>query len=313
MLARAGAVWHRFEGPAPRRPRRLVLDERHHRPAGSRTFRPDLIRDGTIVIGLLTGLAQVVGLLPLPGDSTLYWVAAADPDLLYPEHWVFGTPANNYPPPLLQAVGALQFLPYEVYVVLTTTLLFACLWYCAGRWTPLILLAGIVGTLVPALAPLSVPLAYALLGNVQLLLAATVVIALRHPAAWALPILTKVGPGVGLMWHAVRREWRSLGIALLSCAIVVLISFVLSPHAWFEYIGFVQRHAGLKIPLPVVEIPWAVRLAMSAVLIAWGGLTSRAWTVPIGVGWAMPALYPWSFLAIWVGSIRLFEDPEWRR
>ena len=52
---------------------------------------------------------------------------------------------------------------------------------------------------------------------------------------------------------------------------------------------------------------------MSAVLIAWGGLTNRAWTVPIGVGWAMPALYPWSFLAIWIASIRLFEDPEWRR
>ena len=44
------------------------------------------------------------------------------------------------------------------------------------------------------------------MGNVQLLLAAAIVIALRHPAAWALPILTKIGPAVGLTWHLVRRE-----------------------------------------------------------------------------------------------------------
>ena len=40
-----------------------------------------------------------------------------------------------------------------------------------------------------------------------------IVLGLRHSAAWAFPLLTKVLPGVGMVWHVVRREWGSLAIA----------------------------------------------------------------------------------------------------
>jgi hypothetical protein len=279
-----------------------------------------LVRDGTLLVGLLAGIAQVIGRLPPPGDASVYWLAGADPELLYPTRWdVVAGPMYVYPPPLALTVGALHVLPYEVYIVVTTALLFAALWYCAGRWTPVIIVAGIVGTLVRPLWPLAVPLSYALLGNVQLLLAAGIVIALRHPVAWSLPVLTKIGPGVGLVWYVARREWRSLAMALLGCAIVVLISGLAAPGAWGKYLAFVQRSSDLYIPLPVIPIPWLIRLLMSSALIAWGGATGRAWTVPIGAGWAMPALYPWSFLGIWIGAIRLldgrppvFEGPRTR-
>jgi hypothetical protein len=277
-----------------------------------RSVRPNLVRDGTLLIGLLAGMAQVVGRLPSPGDAYINWIAGADPDLLYPARWdLVSQTAYVYPPPLAIAIGFLHVLPYEVYVVFTTTLLFASLWYCAGRWTPVIILAGIVGAYVPTLWPLSVPLSYALLGNVQLLLAAAIVVALRHPVAWSLPVLTKIGPGVGLVWHLARREWRSLAVALVACGVVVLVSAAAMPSAWGKYLAFVQRSSDLYIPLPVVPIPWLVRLLMSAALIAWGGITGRAWTVPIGAGWAMPALYPWSFLGIWIGAIRLLDGPRW--
>ena len=52
------------------------------------------------------------------------------------------------------------------------------------------------------------------LGNVHLLLALAIVLGFRWPAAWAFVLLTKITPGIGLLWFAVRREWRSLAIAL---------------------------------------------------------------------------------------------------
>jgi hypothetical protein len=252
-----------------------------------------------------------VGLLPIPIDAYLNWVAGASLGALYPERWdVPNQIVFVYPPPLALVAAILHALPYEVFLVAMTTLLFGCLWYCAGRWTPWILLAGVIGTAVPALRVLAVPLGYALNGNIQLLLAAAIVIALRHPAAWALPILTKIGPGVGLVWHLVRREWRALAVACGTTGAIAAVTFAIAPQIWIDYVAFAMRSSDLLIPIPVVPIPFAVRLAMSAALIAWGAATDRAWTVPIGVGWAMPALYPWSFLAIWLGAIRLLEHPE---
>ena len=45
---------------------------------------------------------------------------------------------------------------------------------------------------------------------------------MRHPAAWAFPLLTKVTTGVGVLWFAFRRDWRSLGIAIGATAVIVL-------------------------------------------------------------------------------------------
>ena len=63
-----------------------------------------------------------------------------------------------------------------------------------------------------------------LIGNIHLLLAAAIVLGFRWPGTWAFVLLTKVTPGVGLLWFAVRREWRSLGIALGATAAIVAVS-----------------------------------------------------------------------------------------
>ena len=55
---------------------------------------------------------------------------------------------------------------------------------------------------------------YLFIGNVQFIMAAAVVASIRLSSTWAVvPLLTKI-VGVPLVWLAVRREWRDLGIAL---------------------------------------------------------------------------------------------------
>ena len=51
-------------------------------------------------------------------------------------------------------------------------------------------------------------------GNISLLLALAIVAGFSRPWTWAFVILTKITPGIGLLWFALRREWRSLAIAL---------------------------------------------------------------------------------------------------
>ena len=50
-------------------------------------------------------------------------------------------------------------------------------------------------------------------GNIDLILAAAIVAGFRWPVAWAVVLHTKLTPGIGLLWFAVRREWRPLLIA----------------------------------------------------------------------------------------------------
>ena len=80
-------------------------------------------------------------------------------------------------------------------------------------------------------------------GNVSLLLAVAIVVGFRWPAAWALVLLTKLTPGIGLLWFAVRREWRSLAIALGATAAIVAVSFVILPDQWRDWVDVVIRNA----------------------------------------------------------------------
>ena len=64
-------------------------------------------------------------------------------------------------------------------------------------------------------------------GNIHLLLAAAIVLGFRWPWTWSLVLLTKITPGIGLLWFVVRREWRNLTIALGGTAAIVAVSFVL--------------------------------------------------------------------------------------
>src|SRR3989442_1267745 len=86
-------------------------------------------------------------------------------------------------------------------------------------------------------APACPPVAFELYhGNIRLLIAAAIALGFRYPAAWSFVLLTKVTPGVGLLWFAVRREWRRLAIALGVTAALVAVSLAFDFRLWQQWI-----------------------------------------------------------------------------
>ncbi len=141
-------------------------------------------------------------------------------------------------------------------------------------------------------------------GNVNLLIAAAVVVGFRYPASWAFVLLTKVTPGIGLVWFAVRKEWRSLAIATGATALLIGISLVFVPQLWPEWFATVTSEVGADSPGAHVPIPLVIRLPIAGALVAWGARTDRRWVVPIAVTLAVPTIWP-AVLSILVGSFAL--------
>ena len=114
----------------------------------------------------------------------------------------------------------------------------------------------------------------------------------RYPVAWVFVLVTKVTPGVGLLWFAVRREWRNLAIALGVTAAIVAVSLAVDFPLWQQWI---QRDLLVSFATPPSQpqlaIPLLLRLPAAAALVIWGARTNRKWTVPVGAAFAMPVLW----------------------
>jgi hypothetical protein len=133
-------------------------------------------------------------------DAHAYWaVNMADP---YSSAMRSPLDAYLYSPAFAQLIAPLRALPWEWFIRIWTALEGAALVLLAGPFTLLVLFAE------PTLYELD-------LANINLLIALALVAGFRWPAAWAFILLTKVTPGVGLIWFAVRRQWRSLAVAII--------------------------------------------------------------------------------------------------
>ena len=128
-----------------------------------------------------------------------------------------------------------------------------------------------------------------LIGNIHLLLAAAIVLGFRWAGTWAFVLLTKVTPGVGLLWFAARREWRALAIALGTTAVIAALSFVIAPDAWRDWIALLRHDGGTQSSVLLV------RIAIAAVIVVWGARTERRWTVPLAAMLALPVVWMDSF------------------
>jgi hypothetical protein len=124
-----------------------------------------------------------------------------------------------------------------------------------------------------------------------LLLAVAIVLGFRWPATWAFVLLTKVTPGIGLLWFAVRGEWRSLGIALGATLAIVTASAFLIPSAWAEWFSVLTTISGRDGTWAAVPIPFWLRLPAAVLVIVWGARTNRRWAVPVASMLALPALW----------------------
>lgn len=157
-------------------------------------------------------------------------------------------------------------------------------------WAVLVLLVGFIGVTLD-IPLVTIPVADIAHGNIHVLLGAVAVFGLRYPALWSFALLSKITPGIGLIWFVARREWRSLAIGLAVTSAITLASFVYSPRDWFAWATLLRDSTTMQVPLWVLPIPLFVRLPIAAAFVWWGAKTNRPWVVPVAVGFAIPMPY----------------------
>lgn len=245
---------------------------------------------GVLVLVAVTASAQPF--LPDslgPGqDARAYWAASST--VPYAPGSVGQESAYLYSPAFLQILEPLRELRWTAFLAVWTIVLLGALMALSG---PVLFI------------PL---LAFALFelwgGNIHLLLALAIVLGFRWPAAWAFVLLTKVTPGVGLVWFVVRREWRSLAIAGGATALVAGASFYLAPALWLDWLDLLATSTGSSTVAGSVPIPLLWRLPVAVVLIAWAARTDRPWLLPVGALLALPVIW-WGGLTLLVACVAL--------
>lgn len=245
-----------------------------------------------VAVGFTAEPFDPVGLGP-GQDARAYWEAARAV-LAGRDPYGFGTVGQEtaylYAPAFAQAIAPLGLLPWAAFLVAWTGILLAALRMLAGP----LLFAPLLVCTFPELWG----------GNITLLYALAVVAGFRVAGAWALLILTKVTPGLGLLWFLVRREWRPLGVALGATAAIAGVSALLAPGAWASWIALLGASAGGSTVMGSIPVPLVVRLPVAAIVIAWAARRDAPWLLPAGVVLALPVLWPGS-LALLVGCIAL--------
>jgi hypothetical protein len=234
-------------------------------------------------------------LAPSGMDARCYWVPTlADPYLH--SNWLDQI-AYPYSPAFLQLIEPIRLLPWQAFMAAWAAILMAALAYLTG---PRLILLGLAFFGLMEIWG----------GNIELLVALAVVVGFRWPAAWSFVLLTKIAPGIGLLWFAVRREWRSLGIALGATAAVAAVSFVLMPDAWQRWPQVLANNVGKGGTWAAVPIPFLVRLPFAVVLVVWGARANHRWTVPVSAMLALPALW-YGGLSIMVATLPLVGARSW--
>ena len=246
------------------------------------------LRDGAMVAGLLflaylflvvAPQAKTVGF-----DALSYWIYSIDD----PYRITHGTMGSFVYSPVAARLFQLDsLLPFWQFLWLWLALLVGTVLWLGGRRRWLWILA---------FPPVAFELYH---GNIHLLIAAAIALGFRYPAAWAFVLVTKVTPGIGLLWFAIRREWRNLAIALGVTGALVAVSLVADFRLWQEWIDK-ELLVSLRQPpsQPQLEIPLLLRLPAAAALVAWGAWTNRKWTVPFAAAVAMPVLWISAFAVL---------------
>ncbi len=261
--------------------------------------RKRALRDGLGLAGLLFAAYLFAIVAPSARtfgfDAYAYWHL----DMADPYRLAAGSlGAFTYTPAVARLFAPAALLSWPAFLTIWLGILVASMTWLGWRRALLVL----------AFPPVAVELYH---GNIHLLIAVAIALGFRYPATWAFVLLTKVTPGVGLIWFAVRREWRQLGIALAATAAIVAVSVVVDGKLWAAWLSdAVLRVASEGVDQQTLPIPLVVRLPAAAILVAWGGLTDRRWTVPAAAALGLPVLW-FAGLAI-LAAIPALDRPELR-
>ena len=278
-------------------------------PADARSLRPRAVRDGLIISGWLATLFIFLVVIPAGHsfgyDAFSYW--SIDFDDLYGRAMSsnFALGAFRYAPPIAFLFAPLQLVPWWLFLWLWTAAGLAIVVWLGGRWSLVLL----------ALPPVALELYH---GNVHLLMAGAIALGFRFPALWAFVILTKLSPGVGVLWFAFRREWRKLGWAIGATLAVSGLSYAVAPHYWAEFVDSILSNLSEPQSFSVPP-PAPIRIPLAIVLLAWGAKTDRPWTVPVAATLALPIIWPHG-LSVAIAAIpflrrgdRAAQTPGWER
>lgn len=258
-----------------------------------------LLRDSYIILSAVFVGLRLFAIEPWADsvDAYAYWTTRTGDFYASAETGRIG--AYLYSPAFAQALAPVVILPIAVFTALWTAINCTAVWWLFRR---------------RALASLLfLPIPFEIIsGNVHLLYAVVIVIGFRAPAAWVLPLVTKITPGVGLIWFAARREWRALSVALGATAGIAAVSYLLDPSAWAQWIDLLTAGAATagKGSFPTVgyylPVPLLPRLILAAAVVAFAALTNRRWLVPVAVVLALPV--------VWSNSLAILAAayPLWR-
>jgi hypothetical protein len=229
--------------------------------------------------GMAAAVVWFIASTPDGRDAHAYYVA--DLDHLYSR--VTGSPdAYVYPPLLAELAQPLRALPWPAFMALVRLGNIAALGIAAGPFSGPLLLT----------LPIRDDIGF---GNINLWLGLLVVAGLRWPALWSGVLLTKITPGVGLLWFVGRRDWRGLAIAVGTTVLVAAVAVVLAPRAWSDWLAFITAPAssdprgllgGTFLPL---------RLVVGTLLALWAGYRNQAWALVLASMIAVPLLWPGTF------------------
>ena len=223
-----------------------------------------------IVYGVVGyGLCGNTGTVPC--DAFSYWAVDSTP-------YTWETNLEyRYSPAFLWLIRPIQALPFEFFLgIWTAAHVAALIWLRAGWFL-----------IVPGLND------DVLRGNISTFIALLTVLAIQRSAAWWAPVLlTKVTPAVSIIWHLVRREWRSLAWTVGVTAAIVVIGLAFQADLWRAWLDtLLEADDTYELGHPLGPVP--LRLALAAAITAAGAWTGRAWLVPIAMLVAVPGL--WAF------------------
>lgn len=233
-----------------------------------------------MVLAVVGGFWIVYG---LPSDTIPLWGSDAHNYWSYhlpdPIIGVEGTANFLYSPVAAMVLWPLTLLSYPAFHLVWTALLIGALvWMARGLALPLLLFPPVTLELW--------------LGQVHLLMAAGIVLAFRYPGFWAVPLLTKLTPGIGLLWYVVRREWRQLAIGLGVTAGLAAVSFALFPSLWFDWFRLMTGSVGVPITdLVLTTAPLLPRLVLAAVIVVIAAWRGWRWLVPVACYLALPTMW----------------------
>ena len=251
-------------------------------PADRRALRGRALRDGLIISGWLATLFPLVvvtsAVHSLGYDAYSYW--SIDLNDLYARTFAsnFALGAFRYTPPIALLLAPLGALPWWLFVWLWEASMLAIVAWLGSRWALVLL----------ALPPVALELYH---GNIHLLIAVAVALGFRFPWLWSFVLLTKITPGVGVLWFAVRREWRSLGWALGATAAVERRDSADRAALWSQFVDATLSNLNQPQYFSVPP-PLPIRLPLAALLVIWGARTDRPWTVPIAATLGLPIIWP---------------------